>query len=346
MLSRTICAATVLAIAGCAEPVEPSRGTAAATDPNTVTLADLASVPADPPPPEAEPEFYEGYLWGLIWDARERSGPGAPSADYPVVLTDVASQRALGLMVTNYGPYAGEPALTHDCYYYGDGGTNLSLSEEFLATYRAQGFSRETLCMALVSSIRFNPETGARLATVQMADIEELSRPDYFGEPGPISEEIPLQIPACFRRGMPLVDCRFAYDPLSGARLTAEETARIAAAGSRAHDEARALLAAGKYARPCGAGDDSRPANDESCYDASGTGREYRISANHPAMLPLGGFYAFSPDFEEGFAYAIIADGAAGPSAEMDSVQLALGGKNRASRAKLEALKIASKSSQ
>lgn len=344
MLQRPACAALALSLAACATPAEPE---------DRLTVEEMNRMPAEAGTEAArsreEEEVYEGYLLEIIWEAQERSGARAVSGEYPVVLTDVASQKALGLLESNYGPYAGEPELGHKCYYYGDGGSLLSMSDEFLARYRAQGITLETLCMALVTGMRFDPETGTRLATVVMADIEELSRSDYFGEPGPISDEIPLQIPACFRRGLPLVDCRFAYDPISGAPLTPNETAKIAAAGARAYEEARALIAGGKYAQPCGRGD--RPTEDESCYSTGRIGsgypeREYRINANHPAMLPLGGFYVFSPELDQGFAYAVMADGAAGPSASMESVQLVLEGKTRATQAKLEALKIAGAKSQ
>jgi hypothetical protein len=293
-----------------------------------------------------EHDVAEGRLWEVLW-RKTAASPPPPDPRYPVVLADTQSQRQLGLLVSNYGPYKGGPELANKCFYYGDGGNLLSVSDAFLATYTARGFSKATLCLGLVSSIKFNPETGKRLATVIMADLKVLGSPNYVGEPGPITDEIPVDIPNCFSRGLPLVDCRFAYHPFTGARLNGSDTDLIAREGARALNAGRELMAAGNYSRPCRADESARKAEDESCYSADSESvrgylsREYRINANHPIMLPFGGFYSFDPALGEGFAYAIFADGAAGPSASMESVTLALNGKNRASSASLDALKIA-----
>lgn len=289
-------------------------------------------------------DVMEGWLWGILWQYMETEQPPAADPRYPVFLSDVESQRQLGLLEANYGPYRGEPELPNKCFYYGDGGNLISLSDEFLDAYVSRGFSKETLCMGLLSGIQFNPETGQRLATVVMVDLKEVQSPDYFGEPGPITEEIPVELPDCFRRGLPLVDCRFAYHPITGVPLKADDTDRIAEAGRRALAAGRELISAGNYSRPCTEEDAARPVEDESCYTTGSEAIrgylpwEYRVNALHPAMVPLGGFYRFEPAFDEGFAYAIMADGAAGPSASMESVDLVLSGKNRATRASLDAL--------
>jgi hypothetical protein len=291
----------------------------------------------------ASENLYEGYLWSIFFDAAGRGGAMPDDGAYPVVLADVAAQRELGLMESNFGPYAGEEPLENKCFYYGDGGARLSVSDAFLDRYRAAGFTLETLCMALVSGIRHHPESGERLATVQVADIDALSSPDYFGEPGPLGVEHPIEIPTCFRNGAPLTDCLFAFDPWSGARLTAAETRRIATEGERIAGKLAALRAAGKFARPCGAG--VSPVSDETCYNDGMTtsgyrDRAYDVGAAYPDLLPLNGFYVISDAYALGFAYAIGADGAAGPSASMESVSLVLSGKNRATSARLKALTV------
>ncbi|PJK27357.1 hypothetical protein CVT23_22645 [Minwuia thermotolerans] len=291
----------------------------------------------------------EGWLWGILWQYMETEQPPAADPRYPVFLSDIESQRQLGLLEANYGPYRGEPELPNKCFYYGDGGNLISVSDDFLDAYVSRGFSKETMCMGLLSGIRFNPETGQRLATVVMVDLKEVQSPDYFGEPGPITEEIPVELPGCFHRGLPLVDCRFAHHPITGAPMKPADTDRIAEAGAKALAAGRKLIAEGKYSRPCAAGDAARPLEDESCYTTGSEGVrgylpwEYRVNALHPQMVPLGGFYRFDPAFSEGFAYAIMADGAAGPSASMDSVNLVLSGKNRATSASLNALIVAAR---
>lgn len=279
---------------------------------------------------------------------------------YPVILPDAASQQAIGVVEHNYG--AGGPALGNWCYYYGDGGGDLSLSDEFVAGYRDQGFSLRTICMAMASGIRFNPETGKRLATVQAVDIPAATAPDYFGEPGPIGPETPVELPACFARGLPLSDCTFAFDPRTGAKLSPAQTARLASAGRTVLDTGAALLASGAYGSPCAGGEhltayyndsagdlqERTPAELESCYVETASGaytagrfvREYHINRFHSEMLPLGGFVDVSPAFDTGFAYAIYADGAAGPSFELDDKALVADGKSRSSQAVLESLKL------
>lgn len=295
-----------------------------------------------------------------------QSAPINPSAEsanlrYPVILPDAASQTALGVMEGNYGP--GGPQLPNRCYYYGDGGSDLSLSNEFVESYLARGFTLRTICMGLISGIAFHPETGAALATVQAVNIEEATAPDYFGEPGPIGPETTIEVPDCFARGLPLSDCDFVYDPFSGERLTASKRAEITANGRAVLQAGRTLLASGAYSRNCPGGEalttyyndadgdlaERTPAELESCYvekigetdyAAGRFAREYHINHFHPEMLPYGGFVDVSPAFEMGFAYALFADGAAGPSFQLDDKALIADGKSRSSRAVLESLKL------
>ena len=80
---------------------------------------------------------------------------------------------------------AREKTFETGCYHFGEGGAvNISISAELLAYYVQQGFSRRSLCMALISAIRFDPETGRRLATyVVIYDLKELRRhPDDMGD--------------------------------------------------------------------------------------------------------------------------------------------------------------------
>lgn len=345
IIRTTVLCGLLFALAAC-ETSQPAQSEPVYGSAGTITAADLAAVNNPGPTPEAEEEVYEGYLFEILW---RETGASPPPLDprYPVILGDTESQRRLGLLEVNYGPYRGGPELANKCYYYGDGGNLLSVSDEFLATYTARKFTLRSLCLGLISGVMYNPETGARLATVIMADLVELASPDYIGEPGAITEELPIELPACFARGLPLTDCTFAYHPFTGARLLPTDTTRIAEAGAKVLVTGRRILAAGHYDRPCNSDQIYREVEDQSCYTEYSDGlsgyyaREYRINPNHPVMVPFGGFVDFSPVHPNGFAYAIFADGAAGPSASMESVTLALNGKNRASSASLNALKIA-----
>lgn len=284
---------------------------------------------------------------------------------YPVILPDVASQVELGILESAYGPAMGATALPHKCYYYGDGGSLLSVSDEFLSLYEARGFTLRTLCLGLVSGVAFHPETGAALATIQAVNVEEATAPDYFGEPGPVGPVTTLQLPSCFRRGVPLSDCAFRYDPFSGERLSADRTEGVAAQGAAALTAGKRALASGRYAAPCPDGEipnamifkgsewvgERTPEEKEACYAEQATEkepyikgyflREYHAEEYWPAMIPYGGFIDFSPAHPEGFAYALFADGAAGPSHEMGSDVIQITGKDRSNSAVIESLKIA-----
>ena len=275
----------------------------------------------------------------------------ADPLSYPLVLTDVESQLELGLLNTSFGPTRSTPALPNKCYYYGDGGELLSVSDAFLAIYQARGFTLRTLCLGLISSIKYHPETGARLATVQMADMGALTAPDYIGEPGALSTELTVGLPDCFRRGLPLNDCDWRYKPFDGQPLSAGEISWAKQANRKIMLTAKGMLAQGLYARECPGGEiPTGPDPDESCYAEVASAsepyikgyflREYWANAVHPELSPLGGFLDFSPAHAEGFAYSLFADGAAGPSASLDSAEVAVKAKNRASRARLAALKI------
>jgi hypothetical protein len=110
------------------------------------------------------------------------------------------------------------------CYYFGEGGPpSISISRELLAFYRERGFSRRSLCMALTSGIRFDPETGRRLTTyIVVYDLKALrTHPDDLGN---VSPELPLAVPSCFARALPYSDCAWNYNPYTGKKLRAAET--------------------------------------------------------------------------------------------------------------------------
>jgi hypothetical protein len=134
---------------------------------------------------------------------------------------------------------AAQAGLAHDtekqtfetaCYYFHQGGAfNISISGELLAYYVQQDFSRRSLCMALISGIRFHPETGHRLATyVVVYMLAGGDQPE-----GDIAQELPLAIPSCFARALPYSDCTFNFDPLTGKRLSAAFTQRLKAFGQK-----------------------------------------------------------------------------------------------------------------
>ena len=204
------------------------------------------------------------------------------------------------------------------------------------------------MCMGLVSEIRYHPETGKRLATVVFG---ESPQPTELITHGMIefvsSGEIPLQLPSCFRRGLPMSDCKFNFNPYTGKRFGSSDTAKVAQAGAVALQAGRALLASGKYARACRAGESS--GGDQLCYlevspPGSGSAGYFRTEQSADIIgnddVQFWGFVDISPAFPEGFGYAVGADGTAGPSFDMASASLKIDGKSRASQADLDTLKI------
>lgn len=73
----------------------------------------------------------------------------------------------------------------------------LSISDAMINHFKARGFSLEALCMALLSPIRFDSDTGKQLS---LASIED--------ENGML---MPLNVPDCFKNGTPFLDCTLNY---------------------------------------------------------------------------------------------------------------------------------------
>lgn len=111
------------------------------------------------------------------------SAPAAaePEIKYPIVFNSMSELQRLGISLDwpplddeqiRASPVLKAPALPNGCYWYAGYLTHYlySVSDEFLAGYTAKGFSRESLCMGLVSDTRFDPETGERLPTYIFRD--------------------------------------------------------------------------------------------------------------------------------------------------------------------------------
>jgi hypothetical protein len=175
--------------------------------------------------------------------------PGQETIDYPLVFETADEMEPLGLRLAGYGAAREVAPLARRCYYAGDGAPDVSISEAFLKRYEARGFSLNSLCLALQSPLAFDPETGRRLPSYMIADLDAIRRNEM--EEGSVSPTLPLRVPDCFKRGAPLHDCAFAYDVRSGARLSKkalDAIARDRAALDAAMETARRNAA---YGREC-----------------------------------------------------------------------------------------------
>lgn len=166
---------------------------------------------------------------------------------YPIIVKDRAELRAFGIAYETWED--NKPTLQHGCYNYGDGSYFLSVSEALLSVYKARGFSRESLCMGLVSEARFDPETGKRLPTYVLFDVARIKKslaeipPDAdptirkfrgkdpekltpeelelcCSEQGDMTSEQPLVLPSCFKNANPYSDCVWRYSIKTGERLS------------------------------------------------------------------------------------------------------------------------------
>jgi hypothetical protein len=212
------------------------------------------------------------------------------------------------------------------CYYYGDGGWDISISDDLLATYKAQGFSRRSACMALVSGIRFNPENGKRLTSYILMD-RKLIKNGQPTDAGAMSDALPLSLPSCFKNGLPYSDCAWNFDPMSGKKLSAQQTAKFKAFGPKIET----FLSDAKRKSAFSYMDESEFSKGMIMV---GAGRDFDVGEGSNAT-----FYDYSSEFPKGFGYALYADGAAGPDASPEVIKAAITGRAPPSQLDADALK-------
>jgi hypothetical protein len=243
----------------------------------------------------------------------------AQGADYPIVFTSPDTLRDLGIAVS-FGQRA-EP-LENKCYYYGDGGYLISISDEFLGRFTRKGFSVEAACLGLISNSRYDPETGHRLPTYIIADREMIEQGGE--EPGAATEELPLDLPACFKNANPYTDCVFRYGRISGKPLSDAETETYRDLGSAFDAAMRDALQRGEVEGP-------------SVESGSDDG-EFRTSGGYflPELFPniddkllrysSASVWVVNPNLKRGYGYALDADGGAGPSVSEAALSEAIDG--------------------
>jgi hypothetical protein len=119
----------------------------------------------------------------------------------------VGELRSHGLAV---GPDA-QP-FPNSCQSSGNAG--LSVSDELLAHFKAQGFTLETVCLAFSSNMRFDPVTGRQLPLAFLPGIRNGS-----------DNEVPLNVPLCFRNGVSYLECDYKFHSYWGDKLSPREIA-------------------------------------------------------------------------------------------------------------------------
>jgi len=94
------------------------------------------------------------------------------------------------------------------------GNAGLSVSNELLAHFKAQGFTLETVCLAFSSNMRFDSETGRQLPLAFLPEIRDGS-----------DNEFPLNVPLCFRNGVSYLECDYKFHSYWGDKLNPRQLA-------------------------------------------------------------------------------------------------------------------------
>lgn len=304
-----------------------------------------------------------GWVFRAYLDCSSLADTASGDVSFPLVFGSGRDLKQVGIALQDYGP-RGEKTrhYPHRCYYYGDGGYDLSVSTEYLRRFQARGFTLQSLCLGLVSEARFDPETGRQLPTYILADLNILRSNQEYLEPGVLTDELPLDLPNCFTRGLPLTDCIMNYDVKTGQRLNSRTRSQLKRLGLLIDRYIMGQIQAGNFARECGCR--TYPAQKQCRLEKLGAceyhefvrgnlSREYTIegpiSSYLEGRMNMGRlrknsrptFFDISPALPKGYGYALNADGTAGPAATLRSVRLALKPKQRATRAKIRTVKRA-----
>jgi hypothetical protein len=245
----------------------------------------------------------------------------AQNQKYPLFL-DANTLRDLGIAV-RLSDLEGQKRVKHfaqKCYIYPGVPPELSLSDAFVSAYSSRGFTLRTLCLAILSTILFDPNTGTRLPTVTLIERSKC-KPDADCVSG---EELPFNVPDCFKNGTPLADCSFNFDPVTGKRMPPGVRQRFAAA-ERALDQVLSTrIAQGQFPAECtckrdrpisckaGAmGTCSAPRNRSDFLRAA----DILTNVGSGEAVYEGGPFAvdFSSDFPRGYGYGMYADFPSGP---------------------------------
>ena len=179
----------------------------------------------------------------------------AAADDYPIVFESAQEARKIGFVIQGYGP-GGDRVRPEriNCYDYGTI-FKITVSRAVLRAFQRRGFTLQSFCFGLDALGRFDPETGARLPTFVNMDrnaAEEVlaSSPDAIAADDPLdgnfaTPEIPLSLPTCYARGLPLFDCQWRFNPNTGEELSGDVAAQLTELGRQIDQIMRAKIEAG-----------------------------------------------------------------------------------------------------
>jgi len=176
----------------------------------------------------------------------------AQEIKFPAVFESAAQMKQIGIVLRGRSKDSDtvEP-FNNRCYGFGGHDyADISVNDGFLAKYKARGFSLNSLCLALQSPLHFDPATGQPLPTYMLAEF----KPPKDGKIG-IGERSPVYPPAvpdCFKRGLPLHDCKYRFDINTGERLNGERLGAIARGRAEFDKLMGELKRSHAYSKDCG----------------------------------------------------------------------------------------------
>jgi hypothetical protein len=257
---------------------------------------------------------------------------------FPLVFTAEEQLNRFGLALQGGG--LEQNSLAHRCYDYGEGGVVISVSTERLLRYRQRGFMLNSLCLGLVSETKFDPDSGRRIPTY------------IYGRPGTaapppqpskskketgagiqflVTDERPLELPDCFRRGLPLLDCTFNFDRMTGKRLSSQMTRALREIGLAIDQKMRFALKHGHVCDPSGCVErdfGGRLVPEGDIYTLlHKTFGDQVVDRLGDTEIAHARFFDVSLNLPGGYGYALDASGEAGGSLSVAVVKTALDGK-------------------
>ena len=260
-------------------------------------------------------------ICALCWSVSALLAPTVKAEEFPIIFYSPSELRQLGIAV-DYGRHV--PPLKNKCFYYGDGGYLISTSDEFYRSFKQRGFSIEAMCLGLISVTRYDPETGRRLPTYILADPKLIKERSL--DPGTVTEELPLDLPDCFKNANPYSDCSFRFGRISGKKLSAAETDAFKRLGA-AIDEAMKLKIRAIEPEEGFYGPDEPLVKGFRAYNG-GSIPEW-IGSDIPKELlrySNASLWRRSTKFARGYGYALDAEGASGPDVNPDALRAATQG--------------------
>jgi hypothetical protein len=149
--------------------------------------------------------YYAASLFWILDCLFGSIPPGLAQEERKVPLISMTAQqlRSEGIALQS----AGAQPLPNSCAPAGS--TGLSVSNEMLAAFQARGFTLESLCLGLASDFRFDPNSGKPMPFASLPD----------------KSLVPLNLPNCFGRAVPFLDCNWSWEHFGGSKIDEREKA-------------------------------------------------------------------------------------------------------------------------